>query len=134
MIVRTVGTIDRWYVEVQENQIATTRHFCSEKKTKPAGGDRPHGITLRRRPSHASLENPRTPVPPIHSGPLPMRKAGPQLCFGHGTSEEIFFNAHNKLRHLRPEIQPREGSNPGRQGAERSTRPIGLALAGLMVA
>ena len=61
------------------------------KKTRSAGGDRPHGITLRRRPSHASLENPRTPAPPIYSGPLPVRKAGSQLCFGHGTSEGVFF-------------------------------------------
>ena len=61
-------------------------------ETRLAGGDRPHGITLRRKSSHAGLENPRTPAPPVHSGPLPMRRAGPQLCFGHGTSEGVFFS------------------------------------------
>ena len=100
-IVRTVGTIDRWYVEVQENQIATTRHFCSEKKTRPTGGDHHHGITLRRRPSHASLENSCPTCRPVHTGLLPVRKVGPQLCFGHGTSER-FFQCADKLHHLRP--------------------------------
>jgi hypothetical protein len=66
--------------------------IIKSKKTRPAGGDRPHGITLRRRPYHASLENLRTPALPIHSGPLPVRKAGPQLCFRHRTSEGVFFS------------------------------------------
>ena len=35
-----------------------------KKKTRFVGGDRPHDITLRRRPSHASLENLRTPALP----------------------------------------------------------------------
>jgi hypothetical protein len=32
------------------------------------GVRQPPGIVLRRRPSHAGRENPRTPAPPIHSG------------------------------------------------------------------
>jgi len=64
----------------------------------------------------------------------PWERPDPNYALDMGQARIFFFNAHNKLRHLRPEIQPREGSNPGRQGAERSTRPIGLALAGLMVA
>jgi len=43
----------------------------------------------------------------------------------------FFYSAHNILRHLQPEIRPRGGLNPGQQGAERSTRPVGLALAGI---
>ena len=57
---------------------------------------------LRRRPSHAGLENPRTPASPIHSGPLPVRRAGPQLCFGHGTSEGIFFPCASRGSNPRP--------------------------------
>jgi len=51
-------------------------HCYIVKKTWPAGGKkyRPHGIVLRRRPSHTLTQVKKThePLsPPIHSGPLP---------------------------------------------------------------
>ena len=84
-------------------------------ETRLAGGDRPHGITLRRKSSHAGLENPRTPAPPVHS-PLPVRRARPQLCFGHVTSEGVFFPC------------VRQGSNP-RPGGFRCRTPTSRASA-----
>jgi hypothetical protein len=39
-----------------------------KKKLDLRGVRQPPGILIRRRPSHAGQENPRTPAPPIHSG------------------------------------------------------------------
>ena len=67
------------------------------------GGDRLHARHYtRRRHSHTGLKNSRTSTPPVHSGSLPVRKAGLQLCFGHGTSREIFLQRGDKLRYLQP--------------------------------
>jgi chromosome segregation ATPase len=41
---------------------------CKNKKLDLRGVRQPPGILIRRRPSHAGQENPRTPTPPIHSG------------------------------------------------------------------
>jgi hypothetical protein len=38
------------------------------KKTWPAGGKTAPGYCIKRRPSHAGQENPRTPAPSLHSG------------------------------------------------------------------
>jgi len=73
------------------------------KKTRPMGGDRLHARHYtRRRHSHTGLKNSRTSTPPVHSGSLPVRKAGLQLCFGHETSREIFLQRGDKLRYLLP--------------------------------
>ena len=63
------------------------------KKDLTRGEECPHGIVLRRRHSHTGREIPRTPAPPVHSGPSPVRKAEPLLCFGYETDERIFFVA-----------------------------------------
>ena len=41
---------------------------CVLKKTWPAGGKTAPGHCIKRRPSHAGQENPRTPAPSLHSG------------------------------------------------------------------
>ena len=41
-----------------------------KKKLDPRGASRPPGINVRRRTSHAGRENPRTPAPPLHRGPV----------------------------------------------------------------
>jgi hypothetical protein len=55
------------------------------KKTRPAGVRPLPDIILTRRP-HAGRENPRTPVPPIHSGTVAHvrndRDRALDMCFG----------------------------------------------------
>ena len=62
------------------NSVITPKDMCSvqsrniqpkkikQKKLRPAGGTTAPGHLLRRRPSHAGQEKPRTPTPPLHRG------------------------------------------------------------------
>jgi hypothetical protein len=60
----------------------------------------PHGIIIKRRPSHVGRENPRTSAPPIHNGTVAHendRDRALDLCFGVGQTRG-FFNHSLKIR------------------------------------
>jgi len=48
----------------------TQGEYAILKKLNLRGLDRPHGIVLRRRPSHTGQENPQTPAPTLTQGPV----------------------------------------------------------------
>ena len=90
------------------------------------GKDHPHGIVLRRRPSHTGQENPRTPAPTHTQWPVALWvRPDSDYALDMGTDEGIFLPLH-----YQPEIRPRRGSNPGRQagGATEPASQSSLAV------
>ena len=100
------------------------------EKTRPVGGDRPHGITLRRRPSHTNLENPRTlPHPYGRTQWLVICEKGraPTMLWTWDRRGDFFCNAQINSVTSGQEIRSRWELNSGQQGAQRTVRQTGLA-------
>jgi hypothetical protein len=68
----------------------------------------PPGIILRRRHTHAGLETPQIPAPPIHSGIVAHvrndRDLALDLCFGVGQMRGLFLTTtrNSLLRGVEP--------------------------------
>ena len=70
------------------------------KKTRPVGGWRPTGVSLRRRSSHADRENLRTRAPPIYSGTAsPWDGTATDLYFGVWQFQAMFQTGRGAAYH-----------------------------------
>jgi len=113
------GVIWSYYINMPKRSKTNNKKnlTCGEK-------DHPHGIVLRKRPSHTGQENPRTPAP-IHSGPSPYELGRTQtMLWTWGQTRGFFYHCTTNRK-----IRPRRGSNPGRQagGATEPASQSGLA-------
>ena len=58
------------------------------------------GRLYTKRSFHAGLENSRIPVPPVHSGPLPVGRDGPSYALDMGQAIEFFSLCEPRIEHL----------------------------------
>ena len=78
----------KWHICKESRKM----HRKKEKKLDLQGKTTPHGIVLKRRPSHTCQENPRIPASPVHSDPIPVRKYKPNYALDMRQAKGFFFN------------------------------------------